>query len=35
MSISRALFGTLVGQKILMAATGILLYLYIVGHLLG
>ncbi len=35
MSLARALFGSLVGQKIVMAVTGIPLYLYIVGHLLG
>jgi succinate dehydrogenase / fumarate reductase cytochrome b subunit len=35
MSRARALYGSLLGQKLVMAVTGILLYLFLIGHLLG
>src|SRR6476469_1451590 len=31
----QAFYGTLVGKKIVMAVTGLILFLFIVGHLLG
>ncbi len=35
MSRARILFGSLLGQKLIMAVTGVMLYLFLVGHLLG
>ena len=35
MSRARTLLGSLLGQKLIMAATGIVLYLFLIGHLLG
>jgi succinate dehydrogenase / fumarate reductase, cytochrome b subunit len=35
MSRARTLFGSLIGQKLIMAVTGVMLYLFLIGHLLG
>jgi len=35
MSRARTLFGSVVGQKLIMAVTGAFLYFFLVGHLLG
>ncbi len=35
MTRARTLFGSLIGQKLIMAVTGVILYFFLIGHLLG